>query len=356
LFKNGFMFIKSAKKRNEQQSTLVTMREVAELAGVSQSTVSRVLNQAEVPISISEETRRKVLEAVETLGYYPNMTARALRTQRTQMVAVMVADIGNSFYHSIARAIQDYFVEHNYDVLIANSDHRHENEQRFCRAMMRRPVDGIIMVPYHLKVEEIDQLIKRTGASITILGSHINHPLIDRVWCNDVKATYDAVRWLIDQKGYNDIAYIRVPMSYPTGQRRYDAYHAAMTDAGLTVHPEWVPEGDFAVAGGERAMRALLELPNRPQVVVACNDLMAIGALNVALEMNFRVPEDVGIVGFDDIPFASMTRPGLTTIQQLSTDMGRNLAEMLYERIEGIETGPARRREIPLHRIERQSA
>jgi LacI family transcriptional regulator len=333
----------------------VTMRDVAQLAGVSQSTVSRVLSNAPAAIPISKETAHKVLQAVERLGYQPNLTASSLRKQHALMLAVLIADISNAFYHSITRAIQDVAGEHGYDVLIANSDHLYENEQHFCRAMIRRPVDGIILVPYHLTTAEIDHVIQRTGASVAVLGTHIVHPLIDTVGCPDDKATYDAVRWLIEKKGYTDISYIRVPLSYPPGARRYNAYAAALRDCGLPIHPEWVEEGDFSVESGQCAMRRLLALPNPPRVVVACNDLMALGAVNVALDMNFRIPEDVAVVGFDDIPLASLMRPSLTTITQFSIDIGRHLAEMVFDRIGGRESGPARHIDIPWRLVERQS-
>jgi LacI family transcriptional regulator len=344
-----------SKTNGRTKATPVTMQDVARLAGVSQSTVSRVLSKSVSVVPISKDTTEKVLSAVELLGYYPNLTASSLRQQRTFMVAVLIADIANSFYHSITRGIQDVANQHGYDVLIANSDHVYENEKHFCRAIMRRPVDGIIMIPYHLTTEEIDRVIQRTGASVVILGSHIEHPLIDMVYGDDAEATYDAVRWLIETKRHTDIAYIRVPLSYPPGLRRFNAYQAAMQDAGLPIRPEWVQEGDFTIEGGQRAMRTLLGLPHPPRVVVACNDLMALGAINVALDMNFRIPEDVAIVGFDDIPMASLMRPSLTTITQFSTDIGTQLAEMLFDRIEGKESDPARQRKIPLRLIERQS-
>ncbi|MHB8627574.1 MAG: LacI family DNA-binding transcriptional regulator [Aggregatilineales bacterium] len=350
------MFIKSSKKKNEQRSTPVTMWDVAQRAGVAQSTVSRVLNQSASSVSISNETREKVMEAVAQLGYYPNMTARALRTQRTHMVAIMVADISNAFYHSIARAVQDFFVLHHYDVLIANTDHLYENEQRFCQAMLRRPVDGIVMVPYHLKTDEIVDLVERTGASLTMLGQHMAHPLFDTLWCDDGKATYDTVNWLVEKKGYTKIGYFRSPLALPTGRRRFDAYLSAMHDRGLPVEAEWVQEGDFTIEGGQQAMRALLETHNLPRVIIACNDLIAIGAASVALDANYCIPEDIALVGFDDIQYASLFRPSLTTIAQSPNDMGTRLAQMLYERIEGLETGTARRIEIPLRLIERQSA
>src|SRR5258708_33773606 len=217
------------------QAAPITMRDVAQLAGVSQSTVSRVLSNSSSVVPISKDTYERVMQAVEQLGYHPNLTASSLRRQRAFMVAVLVADISNSFYHSITRAIQDVAHEHGCDVLIANSDHVYENEQLFLRAMIRRPVDGIILVPYHLTVDEIDQVIQRTGASVSVLGSHIVHPHIDTVGCADDKATYDAVRWLIQTKGYRDIGYIRVPLSFHAGFRRFNAYAAAMHDCGLEV-------------------------------------------------------------------------------------------------------------------------
>ena len=139
-----------------------TMRDVARLAGVSQPTVSRVLNQSDTAISISEETRSKVLAAVDELGYRPNILARGLRTQQTQMLAVLIADISNSFYHPIVRSIQDVARLHNYDVMIANSDHLYEDEMHFCEAVSRRPVDGVIMVPIHLFGEDLDSFATRT--------------------------------------------------------------------------------------------------------------------------------------------------------------------------------------------------
>src|SRR5262245_8026924 len=127
------------KKQNRQASVVPTMHDVARLAGVSQSTVSRVLNQNSTSVPISEETRQKIQEAVKQLGYEPNMLARSLRTQRTQMIAVMIGDICNAFYHPIVRAIQDVARSNDYDVLISNSDHIHENETRFLETMLRRP-------------------------------------------------------------------------------------------------------------------------------------------------------------------------------------------------------------------------
>src|SRR5258708_36411874 len=154
------------------------MHDVAKLAGVSQSTVSRVLSQSTSVVPISEKTVRRVQEAVDQLGYYPNLTARSLRAQQTNMIAIMIADISNPFYHSIVRTVQDIARHHQYDVLIANTDMIYENEVHFCEAMMRRPVDGVVMVPYHLTDEQINQLIERTGTIVVAMASYLKLPAL----------------------------------------------------------------------------------------------------------------------------------------------------------------------------------
>ncbi|HEX2623392.1 MAG TPA: LacI family DNA-binding transcriptional regulator, partial [Phototrophicaceae bacterium] len=150
-----------------------TIQDVAKLAGVSHSTVSRVLNQNLTSIAISEQTRQKIMEAVETLGYQPNMIARSLRTQRTRMIAVMIGDISNAFYHPIVRAIQDTADVNDYDVLISNSDHIYEHELRFLNAVLRRPVDGIIMAAHYLTTDDLDHFIKRSRIPIVGLGAQV---------------------------------------------------------------------------------------------------------------------------------------------------------------------------------------
>src|SRR5215207_6300146 len=148
-------------KRKTRPTLIPTMNDVAKLAGVSQSTVSRVLSETPTPFPVTEETRQRILNAVESLGYQPNMIARSLRTQRTQMIAVMIGDISNAFYHPIVRAIQDVAHVNDYDVLISNGDHIYENEVRFLKTVLRRPVDGVVIAPHRLKPNDLDNFIRR---------------------------------------------------------------------------------------------------------------------------------------------------------------------------------------------------
>jgi len=333
------------------------MHDVARLAGVSQPTVSRVLNRTETPIPVSEETQKKVLAAVKKLGYRPNMTARSLRTQRTQMIALLIADISNGFYHPIARTVQDVARTHDYDVLIANSDHLYENEKHFCEAVMRRPVDGVIMAPLRLTYEDIDDLITITNTPIAALGQHVDHPSVDVVYADDEKGTYDAVKWLILERGYESIGYLGVPPTFPPGVRRWRGFQRALAEIGMTIDPDFVMEGDFTVDSGERAVRSLLERKKKlPSVIFAVNDLMAIGAISALQAAGLSVPADVAVMGFDNIREATLITPKLTTVAQYPRDIGQKLAEVLFERIEGRAPDVGRRIEIPLTLIPRESA
>jgi LacI family transcriptional regulator len=335
--------------------TSITMRDVAKRANVSQSTVSRVLSGSTDGIQIGDETRQRVLDAVAELGYYPNLHAGSLRGQKTRMIAVMIADIANPFYHPMVRAVQDIAGSHHYDVMVANTDHMRESERHFCESIIRRPVDGVLMVPYHLTNEELDVVMTRSGAAIAVVGQHITHPSIDVAFGDDYAAVFEVITWLITRKHHRRLGFIAVTNDFSAGARRQHAFMDACRHAGIDLPEANIVEGDWSPASGERAMRLLLSQPQPPTAVFACNDLMAIGAIEAARELGFRVPQDVAVIGFDDIPVASWVRPRLTTIAQHPGQMGETLTTALFERITGSYAGPSRRFEIPCRFMERES-
>ena len=333
----------------------VTMKDVARAANVSQSTVSRVLSPSTSKVPISEATQQKILEVVKELGFHPNQYARSLRGKKSHMIGMLIADISNPFYHPMVRAVQDVTSQHHYSVMIANSDHLREKELLFCESVLRRPVDGAIIIPYHLNDDDLQNLIARTGMAISAVGNHIQHPEVDITFADDTKASYEAIHWLIEQRDHRRIAMICASHGFPVIVRRYGAFRRAMEDAGLPVPDEYVVEGDWSVESGRRAIKFLLKLPVPPTAVFAASDTIAIGALEAAEEMNYRVPEDIAIIGFDDIPAASWVRPRLTTVAQYPGEMGMILANALFERILGEYSGSSRRFEVPCRFIERES-
>lgn len=331
------------------------MRDVARLANVSQSTVSRVLSGATDTIPIGEETRQRVLDAVKLLDYQPNLHAGSLRGQKTRMIAVMIADIGNPFYHPMVRAVQDIANQYKYDVMVSNTDHTLEGEQHFMDSVLRRPVDGIIMVPYHLGDDDVDTIVTRTGAAVGVVGQHILHPRADVAFGDDAKAVSDTVHWLVETKGHRRIAFIGVAGEFSAAARRKRAFEAALQSCGIELHEEYTPMGDWSPESGYHCMRKLLALPARPTAVFACNDLMAIGAMEAIRQQGLVIPRDLALVGFDDIPPASWLSPRLTTVAQYPHQMGSLLAQSLFNRFSGDFRGPGRRLEVPCRLIVRES-
>lgn len=341
--------------KHSKPSKAVTMRDVARKANVSQSTVSRVLSAVPSKVPISEETRKKVMDVIEQMGYHPNQYARSLRGRKVHMIGMVIADISNPFYHPMVRAVQDIAFSHRYDVMIANSDHSREKELLFCESIVRRPVDGVIIIPYHLNDEDLDNLMARTGVVISAVGNHIMHPEIDVTFADDFTASYEAVRWLIEKKGHRRIAMITASHKYPVTTRRYGAFRKAMEDANLPVPKTYSITGDWSPECGQNAIQTLMQLPEPPTAIFAASDTIAIGALEGAEMMHLKVPDDVAIMGFDNINLTSWVRPRLTTIAQHPEQMGYHLATSLFERLEGSYSGPGRRFQVPTELIERES-
>ena len=287
------------------------MRDVAKAANVSQSTVSRVLSGTSGRVPISDDTKQRVIEAVEELGYYPNLYAGSLRGQKTLMLAMMVADISNPFYHPMVRSVQDVARANGYDVMLSNTDHTREDELHFCDSIIRRPVDGVILAPYHLTSDDIERLIDRTGVAVAALGQHVDHPQVDVIYGSDDVATTNTVRWLIHEKRHERIGLIGVTDRFDAGFRRRRAFLRALGEVDISMPPDYFQEGDWSIESGMAAMEALLNLRVSPTAVLALNDLMAIGALEVARCTGVRIPEDIAVVGFDNIPASSWVSPSL---------------------------------------------
>ena len=321
-------------KKTITKNKLPTMYDVARLAGVSQPTVSRVLNHNDTAVSISDDTRLRVLAAIDELGYRPNALARSLRTQRTQTVALLIADLANGFYHPIARAVQDVARQHDYEVFIANSDHLYEHEKHFCNIVSRRSVDGVIMVPIHLTTEDLTRFIAQNNTPVVVLGEQIDHQEIDVVYTDDEKATYEATMWMIKECGYTSLGFIGAMDDFPPGPRRYKGFMRALTESGLSLDPRFLFKGNFTRESGEEIAHKLLTIGELPRGLMIINDLMAIGAMLTLQEAGCRIPQDLAVIGFDDIPEATIVRPALTTIAQHPREMGQRLAELLFSRIE----------------------
>jgi LacI family transcriptional regulator len=308
-----------------------TQFDVARVAGVSQAMVAYVINNRE---NVAPTTRQRVLEAIDRLGYVPDRLARGLRTGKTNTIALVLPDISNPFYPVFGRAIQNVADQNGYDLIMYNSDGAREKELRALKAALQMQVDGLIMVSFHTGAEHFLPLL-RDGKAVVVMGcmpANFDGFPIDSLCIDDVSATQAAVNYLFD-RGYKRIGHIGGTPGVRPADNRLCGYRNALTQHGVAFEEALAPTVEFTEEGGYQAMRCLLELPSRPRAVFASNDLQAFGAISAIRDAGLTVPEDIAVMGFDDIPAARLITPALTTVSQDQKNQGTRAAEMLFARL-----------------------
>jgi LacI family transcriptional regulator, galactose operon repressor len=312
-----------------------TQEDVARVAGVSQALVSYVINNTPT-ISIADETRRRIRDAVIELGYVPNSAARSLRTRKTMSIASLIPDITNPFYPALERGIQDVAESNGYDLIIYNTDGIAEKERKGVSSVRQRHVDGLIMTVFHLTPDDF-RLLREDGTAIVVFGPNQEGWMeagIDNLFVENTDAAYTIVNHLIN-RGHRRIAMIAGVEATPPRERRVLGYKKALAEHDIPLDPILIRGGDFNETGGYKGMKELLKLNPRPTAVFAANDLMAIGTMIALREEGLDIPGDIAVVGFDDIPAASLVNPPLTTIAQFPEQLGKRAAQMLLERLRG---------------------
>jgi len=332
-----------------------TQADVAELAGVSQSAVSQALNQTES--AIPEETRQRVWDAINQLGYVPNKSAQSLRTQKTYTIASIIPDITNPFYPAFQRGIQSVTNRHGFDLIVYDTDEKEENKKRSLRSLVSADVDGAIVSLFHHGPEHLQPLIEQNipvvlWNSSTTLNENL---IMDTLFVDNVAMAKNSVSYLIE-KGHTRIGMLTGLENSPPAQFRIRGYRKTLAEYRLPVEEGLIKVGDFSEAGGYQGMKDLLSLSTYPTAVFAANDLMALGAMIAIREANLQIPDDIAIIGIDDIPAARLISPPLTTSSQMQENVGRRAAEMLFERIEGTAPALPRIEELPFKFIIRESA
>jgi LacI family transcriptional regulator len=330
---------------------VVTIADVAEKAGVSKTTVSHVLSGKR---PVAPVTRERIEQVIAELGFRPNALARSLRMQRTQMVALIIPDITNPYYPVLARGLQDALVEEGYHAFLCNTDSDKEQESAFIADAVQRKVDGIILSSLHERTQDVLKFIK-SGLTFVSLGTGIDHPAVDRVATDDRQGALIATRFLIE-RGHRRIGMIGGAPHLLPSRERFAGYRAALQEAGIPFDAALFAEGDFMRVSGTQGMRRLMQQSRPPTAVFCANDLMAIGAMDVVRELGMRIPDDVAIVGYDDIEAASLVTPALTTVLNPGYEMGKAAGQLLLERLQEKYDGPGRRVLVPHRFIQRVSA
>ncbi|MEV4312092.1 LacI family DNA-binding transcriptional regulator [Actinocrispum sp. NPDC049592] len=329
-----------------------TLKEVAQRAGVHVTTASRALNPATSSL-VNPATMRRVQAAARELRYQPNAMARGLKTARSMSVGVLIPDLTNPLFPPIVRGIEDVLASAGYTTLIANTDNDGERQTTLFDTLRARQVDGIIVATAH-REDRIFTDAYAEGTKLVLVNRRIDQSDIPAVTGDDHDGIAMAVRHLIDL-GHTKIAHIAGPQNTTTGRARLRAYRQSLEDAGVPAEPSLVMmTNGFTEVEGARATRTLLDAGRRPTAIVAANDMIALGCLDVFSERRLSCPQDISLVGFNDMPFIDRLTPPLSTVRVPHYQIGAEAARMLLDRL-GNPDLPAKSITLPATLVLRES-
>ncbi|OEV04945.1 LacI family DNA-binding transcriptional regulator [Streptomyces oceani] len=311
---------------------MATISDVARAAGVSPATVSRVFNGGRVSAERTERVRRVAAE----LDFSPNRVARSLRTQRASVIGLVIPDIENPFFTALARGVEDASQRTNLSVVLCNTDEDVEKEARYLEVALAEQMAGVIVAAASRRRSDFSALAER-GMPVVAVDRRPRAAMVDAAMVDNQHGSEEATAHLLE-RGYERVACITGPAGASTSEERLAGYRAAMREAGRP--DDWIRahirHADFRVEGGHGAMRELLALRTPPDAVFATNNLMAVGALRALREAGVE-PPGFGVLSFGDVPWASLVRPPLSTVQLPAYDLGVAAAGLLQERIAGTD-------------------
>lgn len=307
---------------------MTTIREIAVAAGVSTATVSRVVNGV---AGVDPGLASRVQAAIDELGYTPNLVARGLRTQATKVIALVVADIENPFFTSVCRGVEDVARRHGFSVMLCNSDEDLTKESEYLEILAAQSVAGVI-ISAASDASSVAALTRR-GISVVAIGRRLGRET-DCVRSDSHAGARTATDHLLDH-GAHRVACITGPHGVATAEERLEGYRDALERARLPFDPELIEYANFREDGSYQATRRMLELDNPPDAIFVANNRMVVGTLRACREAGVEIPNQVSIVGFDDLPWADLTTPSITTLRQPTYEIGSAAARLLIERLGG---------------------
>ncbi|TCO79362.1 LacI family DNA-binding transcriptional regulator [Marinisporobacter balticus] len=296
----------------------ITIKDVAKKAGVSISTVSRVINSSK---PVSSEIRQKVLKIIEDTGYQPNPIARSLVMKKSQLIGVVVPDISNFFIGEILNGIEEIGKMYGYDILLCNTYGQLEQELRYLNLLQAKQVEGIVFMTWKLQ-DQLVEYIEKIDTPVVLINRNTSKLLIPSVSIDNFQAAYEMTKYIFDN-GHKKIALIRNSLDQDAfGFDQFRGYQKALEENGLEIDDNLVRYGNFKLENSYEIVKEFIQKDILPTAIFATSDVMAIGAINCLLDNGYEVPGDVSVVGFNDIKLASIYRPNLTTIHQPIYDIG----------------------------------
>ncbi|EEZ2310576.1 DNA-binding transcriptional regulator CytR [Escherichia coli] len=322
----------------KKQETAATMKDVALKAKVSTATVSRALMN---PDKVSQATRNRVEKAAREVGYLPQPMGRNVKRNESRTILVIVPDICDPFFSEIIRGIEVTAANHGYLVLIGDCAHQNQQEKTFIDLIITKQIDGMLLLgsrlPFDASIEE-----QRNLPPMVMANEFAPELELPTVHIDNLTAAFDAVNCLYEQ-GHKRIGCIAGPEEMPLCHYRLQGYVQALRRCGIMVDPQYIARGDFTFEAGSKAMQQLLDLPQPPTAVFCHSDVMALGALSQAKRQGLKVPEDLSIIGFDNIDLTQFCDPPLTTIAQPRYEIGREAMLLLLDQMQGQHVGSGSR-------------
>ena len=324
----------SSKATTVQTSTpnMPNMKQIAAKARVSLGTVSHVLNNT---ANVRDPLRQRVLAAVAELGYQPSELARGLRREKTSMIGMVIPDITNPFFPAVVRGAEDVAFANGYRLVLCNTDNDHSKEIVHLNELRTYRPAGLIVIPSNFSdLTAQTESHRKAGTSVVCVDRMPLHWKGDTVTAANEEGAYKATRHLI-QLGHRYLAMITGPLHLTNAQQRLAGFKRAVREAGLTVAPEYMQEASFNKVGGHAKASVLLRLLPQPTAIFAGNDMIALGVMLSMRELGLRCPQDVSLIGFDDLDIAEMTNPQLSSVYQPGYQLGTTAARLLLERVAG---------------------
>jgi LacI family transcriptional regulator len=320
----------------EEENPMATMKDIAKIAGVSLGTVSNVLNGT---AGVREPIRRRVLEAVRSSSYQPSELARGLRRVKTNVIGMIIPDITNPFFPAVVRGAEDQAFSNGYRLILCNTDNDHSKELAHLNELRTYLPAGLIVIPSTFSgLTTQAKSYSEVGTGVVCIDRLPEDWAGDTVTAANQKGAYEATQYLIGM-GHKHLATITGPLHLTNAEERLNGFRQAVKDAKFQLAPEYVQEASFDKLGGASKTELLLRLIPRPTAIFAGNDMIALGVLAAIRDAGLRCPQDISVIGFDDLEFAELTNPALSSVSQSGYQLGSTAARILLERINGY-TGP----------------
>ncbi|MBD8067664.1 LacI family DNA-binding transcriptional regulator [Bacillus sp. PS06] len=328
----------------------LTIKDIAKMADVSISTVSRVINGSK---PVNEEIRKRVLDVINQTNYRPNSLNNQLKNNHASLIGVIIPEYSNTVLTDFIDGINNISKLYGYDIIMSLTDGTVDSELHYFTLLKKMNISGLIFVGSPLASRHIE-IVKKAKIPCVIAGQISPNQAIPSVHVDNITASYEAVTFLI-QEGHKEIAMIKGLGEMAVGGHRLQGYKQAMKDAGLSIREEWIVESGFSIEDGMKAMKQIIDNKTLPTAVFCATDAMAIGAMHFLLDKGIDIPNDISIIGFDGSLMSQVVRPKLSTVEYSAREMGMTATRNLVKLIKGDNEGIAQHSNVTHHLAIRES-